>query len=169
MRRTKSPWRRSPQALVLGYNRRLNRRSGALDRNMQEFSWPVRVYYEDTDAGGVVYHAGYLRFMERCRTEWLRALGYEQDRLAQEEGILFVVRRMSIDFIAPARFNDRLDVTGVASRVRRASLEFDQRVLRAEDGKPLCAAQVHIACIGASSFVPCAMPDPLAKVIRVGA
>ena len=78
---------------------------------MKEFLWPVRVYYEDTDSGGVVYYANYLKFMERARTEWLRALGFEQDQLIEEEGVIFAVRRAEVDFIAPGRFNDALQVS----------------------------------------------------------
>jgi acyl-CoA thioester hydrolase len=74
------------------------------------FTWPVRVYWEDTDAGGVVYYANYLKFLERARTEWLSALGLEQDRLAEEAGVVFVVRRVEADYLRPARFNDRLGV-----------------------------------------------------------
>ncbi|MEJ1469461.1 MAG: YbgC/FadM family acyl-CoA thioesterase, partial [Candidatus Sedimenticola sp. (ex Thyasira tokunagai)] len=75
---------------------------------MMEFIWPVRVYYEDTDSGGVVYYANYLKFMERARTEWLRQLGFEQDELLEKEGILFAVRRVAVDYLRPARFNDEL-------------------------------------------------------------
>ncbi|HGX92774.1 MAG TPA: YbgC/FadM family acyl-CoA thioesterase, partial [Candidatus Tenderia sp.] len=78
---------------------------------MELFSWPVRVYYEDTDAGGVVYHASYLCFLERARTEWLRSLGLEQDVLRQRDNILFAVRHIDIAYLKPARFNDQLDVT----------------------------------------------------------
>ena len=91
-----------------------------------EFSLPVRVYYEDTDAGGVVYHANYLRFMERARTEWLRALGFEQDRLAQELGIVFVLASLDIQSRKPARFNDALSVTSSISTVGRVSILFKQ-------------------------------------------
>src|SRR3970040_1078279 len=79
--------------------------------NTQHFSWPVRVYYEDTDLGGVVYYANYLKFMERARTEWLRALGFEQTTLAREHGVVFVVSSLTIDYLQPAAFNDELAVT----------------------------------------------------------
>ncbi len=78
---------------------------------MNGFSWPVRVYYEDTDTGGVVYYANYLKFFERARTEWLRSFGLNQDKLAQEEGLIFVVRRALLDFLRPARLDDMLEVT----------------------------------------------------------
>ncbi len=71
------------------------------------FTFPVRIYYEDTDSGGVVYYANYLKFMERARTEWLRALGFEQDQLLEQEGVIFAVRSVTVDYNAPARFNDQ--------------------------------------------------------------
>ena len=98
------------------------------------FFWPVRVYYEDTDCGGVVYYANYLRFMERARTEWLRALGFEQDVLATQHGVIFAVRSVALDFIRPARFNDLLRVgAGVVER-RAASLTFAQEVAAMKPG-----------------------------------
>jgi biopolymer transport protein TolR len=103
---------------------------------LSTFTWPVRIYYEDTDAGGVVFYANYLKFMERARTEWLRAIGHEQDRLARARGILFAVRRVAIDYLAPARFNDCLSVTSRLVRAGGASLEFDQQVMR--DRRPCC-------------------------------
>jgi len=77
---------------------------------MKTFTWPVRIYYEDTDAGGVVYYANYLKFFERARTEMLRAEGFEQDQLLQNEGVLFVVRSVQVDYLTPARFNEQLQV-----------------------------------------------------------
>ena len=97
------------------------------------FQWQVRVYYEDTDSGGVVYYANYLRFMERARTEWMRALGFEQDRLIREDGILFAVRAASLEFLQPARFNDLLSVSLDVVQRGRASLTFKQDVARCTD------------------------------------
>ncbi len=115
---------------------------------MALFQWDVRVYYEDTDSGGVVYYANYLRFMERARTEWMRSLGFEQDRLLAEQGILFAVRSASIDYLRPARFNDRLDVTVAVRQRGRASLTLEQAVLRHGDAAgPLCTGTVKIACL----------------------
>jgi acyl-CoA thioester hydrolase len=133
------------------------------------FQWDVRVYYEDTDSGGVVYYANYLRFMERARTEWMRSLGFEQDRLLAEQGILFAVRSASIDYLRPARFNDRLIVT-VAMRHRgRASLALEQSVLRHGDSDgPLCSGTVKIACIEAATFRPQPIPDTILKEIVNG-
>lgn len=130
------------------------------------FKWPVRVYYEDTDSGGVVYYANYLKFMERARTEYLRSLGFEQDRLQQETGLLFAVRSVNIEYLRPARFNMQLEVSAQVVSAGRASLEFEQQVWEA--GRPdtlLCTGQVRIACLDAGSFRPCAIPDSIMKEI----
>lgn len=121
------------------------------------FSIPVRVYYEDTDAGGVVYHSNYLNFMERARTEWLRDLGFEQDELRRNEGVIFAVSAVSIDFLKPARFNERLEVTVALQRRGAASLTLQQEVRRAAE--VLAQAEVRIACIDAERFVPVAIPE----------
>ena len=130
------------------------------------FQWQVRVYYEDTDSGGVVYHANYLRFMERARTEWLRALGVEQDRLREESGLLFAVRAARIEYLHPARFNDLLTVgTEILAR-SRASLTFGQTVTPAGDGMTLlCSAQVKVACLAASTFRVSPIPEFIRKEI----
>jgi len=128
------------------------------------FRWQVRVYYEDTDSGGVVYYANYLRFMERARTEWMRELGFEQDRLLSETGLLFAVRSAQIDFLAPARFNDLLTVTSEITRYGRASLTFRQDVTRTHDPHtPLCGGAVKIACVDAATFRPRPIPDAIYK------
>jgi acyl-CoA thioester hydrolase len=125
------------------------------------FTWPVRVYWEDTDAGGVVYHASYLRFLERARTEWLRAQGVEQNSVRDRHGVVFVVRDMTIEFLLPARLDDELDV-GVDSGERRsASMLFSQRIVRRSDGATLVAASVRAACIDAATFKPCRIPNQL--------
>ncbi|MEA3278240.1 MAG: tol-pal system-associated acyl-CoA thioesterase [Pseudomonadota bacterium] len=125
------------------------------------FSWPVRVYYEDTDAGGVVYNANYLKFMERARSEWLRNLGLEQDLLRKREGVLFVVRRAELDFLRPARFNDLLRITVDLSRRRGASLDFEQEVRREADGILCCRGLVRVACVNARTLRPDRIPDTL--------
>lgn len=130
------------------------------------FIWPVRVYYEDTDAGGLVYHAAYLRFLERARTEWLRALGFEQDRLRDEHGILFAVRRLGIDYVRPARFNDALRVTATVSDHGGASIDFSQLVLAAGADTLYCRATVNVACIGARSSRPARIPGVLIDALR---
>jgi len=124
-----------------------------------EFIWPVRVYYEDTDSGGVVYYANYLRFLERCRTEWLRACGLEQDSLREQQGIVFVVRSLQLDFRLPARFNDCLSVHSRIHQQRRASLVFAQRILRGST--LLLDGLVKVACIHVDDFKPRALPDQL--------
>ena len=123
-----------------------------------EFSWPVRVYYEDTDSGGVVYYANYLKFMERARTAWLRSLGFEQDRLLQQEGIAFAVRRVAIDFIHPARFNDALLVNSRIKQRRKVSLTFQHQIIRQQDEKLLVGGDVQVACIDLGSFRPTSIP-----------
>jgi acyl-CoA thioester hydrolase len=135
---------------------------------MTEFIWPLRVYYEDTDAGGVVYYANYLKFMERCRTEWLRSLGFEQDRLLKEEGVLFAVRRVEADFRAPARFNDALVVEARIIKKGKASLTFRQEIRRESDRKLLCSGDVKVACIDAQGFRPTPIPEKILAVIADG-
>ncbi|MFP4132037.1 tol-pal system-associated acyl-CoA thioesterase [Thiohalospira sp.] len=127
---------------------------------MKEFSWPVRVYYEDTDAGGVVYHANYLAFMERARTEWLRALGFGQRELAEGLGVLFAVRSMELDFLKPARFDDELTVTATIDHLARARIDFGQEI-RSAAGEALCRGRVRVACIDGERFRPCAIPQAI--------
>lgn len=126
---------------------------------MQHFDWPVRVYYEDTDSGGVVYHANYLKFMERARTEWLRQLGFEQDQLRNEKNVLFAVHSMQLNFRQPARFNDQLLVRSTLLQTSGASMQFEQQVLR--DATSLCEATVKVACLNAESFQPCPLPNSI--------
>ena len=120
---------------------------------------PVRVYFEDTDAGGIVYHAAYLKFMERARTEWLRALGFEQDHVAREFRVLFVVKNIAIDYISPARFNDVVEVITQVQRVGRASIEFQQDIVK--EAQILTKAFVRVACIDAERLRPSKMPQAL--------
>lgn len=124
------------------------------------FSLPIRVYYEDTDTGGVVYHSNYLNFMERSRTEWLRSLGFEQDELRRTHGVIFAVSAVSAVFHKPARFNELLAVTVDLQRCGAASLTLVQEVRRGEE--TLVTGEVRIACIDAQRFVPVAIPDPVA-------
>jgi len=129
-----------------------------------EFVWPVRVYYEDTDSIGVVYYANYLRFLERARTEWLRSLGFKQDALMREDGIVFAVRKVSLDFVRPARFNDALEVTARLVKRGAASLDFQQQV-RTQQRDLICQGQVRIACIDAALFRPRPIPKRLLEKI----
>jgi len=123
------------------------------------FVLPVRVYYEDTDAAGVVYYANYLRFCERARTEWLRALGFEQQAMMLTIGTAFVVRSVQADYLVPARLDDALDVVTRIATLRRASLLFDQEVRR--QGQLLFTAQVLVACIDTHRQKPAPMPANL--------
>lgn len=127
------------------------------------FSWPVRIYYEDTDAGGIVYNANYLKFMERARTEWLRSLGVEQDSLL-EQGVAFVVRRIELDMLKPARFNDALTVTVTVKKLKRASIVFEQEILD-DAGLSLVRGTVLIACVQITHMKPFAIPEPLMGVL----
>lgn len=127
------------------------------------FSWPIRIYYEDTDAGGIVYNANYLKYMERARTEWLRSLQVEQDRLL-EQGIAFVVRRVELDMLKPARFNDALTVTVTVKKLKRASIVFEQEILD-DAGLSLVRANVLIACVKITHMKPFAIPEPLMGVL----
>ena len=120
------------------------------------FIWPVRVYYEDTDAAGVVYYANYLKFMERARTEWLRALGFEQTRLAHDHNVVFVVRALTIEFLRPALFNDRLEVVVELAGTRGSLIEVAQTVRRVRD--TLVTAGVKVACVNTQSFKPVRIP-----------
>ena len=122
-----------------------------------DFSIPVRVYYEDTDCGGVVYYANYLKFMERARTEWLRTRGFEQDRLSTQERVIFAVRAIKVDFLRPGRFNDLLEATVNVRRIGGASLTFLQEIQRKTT--TLCQAEVRVACLDAQSFAPRAIPN----------
>ena len=130
----------------------------------EPFSWPVRVYYEDTDAAGVVYYANYLKFMERARTEWLRALGFEQTELVARFGIVFVVRSLSVEYVAAARFNDGLRVTVELIKVGAGQIDLVQRVLRAD--AVLVTAAVKLACVARETMRPTRIPQPLATRIR---
>lgn len=127
----------------------------------ESFAWPARVYWEDTDAGGVVYHARYLHFFERARTEWLRAGGLGQQQLRDEFGIVFVVHRMELAFNAPARLDDLLSVGVVSEQRRSASFVVSQELRREPAPQPLVHARVRIACVDAATFRPRPIPDHL--------
>lgn len=133
------------------------------------FRWPVRVYYEDTDGGGVVYHANYIKFMERARTEWLRSLGFEQTELRSASGVLFVVRGLKMQYRRPALFNDELEVVTRLLKIGRSLLEFEQIILR-NDGQraeQLTQAVVEVVCVEASQFKPVSIPDSIRNVIKM--
>ncbi len=128
------------------------------------FLWPVRVYYEDTDAGGVVFYANYLKYMERARTELLRAMGYEQDELIAKENIIFAVRSLAIDYIKPARFNQLLQVNAEIKTIKKASLEFSQKITH--DSHLLVTGYVRIACLDANTLKPKAIPENLLEQFK---
>jgi len=128
------------------------------------FTIALRVYYEDTDAAGVVYYANYLKFMERARTEWLRALGFEQDELARRDGVMFVVRSAAMEFLKPAHFNDAIDVDVAIAGYRGASIDFAQHVRRV--ATVLCEAKVRVACVTSATHAPCALPAALAAQLK---
>jgi acyl-CoA thioester hydrolase len=125
------------------------------------FSWPVRVYFQDTDAGGVVYHASYVNFMERSRTEWLRTFGYSNAGLMKELGVVFVVRSLKLDYLKPALLDDLVTVTSQIKEIGRSRLNLHQTVLRGEE--VLVEGEVHLACVDVKTFKPVRVPDVLRK------
>ena len=145
------------------------------------FCWPVRVYYEDTDHGGVVYNANYLKFMERCRTELLRAQGLEQDSLIINQDLIFAVRNTQIDFLSPAKFNDQLIVTAEVTSANRARVDFLQTIYRSntanagispgfvikdaffDDSQKLTEASVSVVAASAEQLKPRRMPEAIFK------
>lgn len=129
------------------------------------FTIPVRVYYEDTDAGGVVYYANYLRFFERCRTEWMRFAGHDQSALASEAGIGFVARKASCEYLRPARLDDQLTVGLEVEKLTRVRVVFRQHVRRGDD--ELVTGVVEIACVDMATMKPAPIPDFLYAKLEV--
>ena len=126
------------------------------------FAWPVRIYWEDTDAGGIVYYANYLKYLERARTEWLRAAGIEQLPLKEQHGLMFVVVDIEAHYRKPARYGDELHVTCVVAERTKVSLTFQQQVFRGGlDGELLVDARVRVACLGAVNLKPTKLPTEL--------
>jgi len=138
-----------------------------LSNAVRSFTWPVRVYWEDTDAGGIVYYANYLRFMERARTEWLRSRGIEQAQLQREQGLVFVVVNAESHFQRPARYGDLLQVTCEIEKWTKVSLMFKQDVMRANDDSHemelLVTGRVRVACVDAAKFRPRALPESVVR------
>src|SRR4051794_25225821 len=124
------------------------------------FTWAVRVYYEDTDAGGIVFYANYLKFFERARTEWLRAAGIGQQELLEQQGAVFVVKHASLDYHAPARLDDQLTLTLTVEKLGRASVQFAQQAWRGE--QLLTSADVKVGCVDAATMRPRPLPDATA-------
>ena len=123
------------------------------------FTLPVRVYYQDTDAGGVVYHSTYLDFMERARYEWLRDMGFDIHSLVQIHKVIFMVRSLNIEYFKPALLDDLLHITAQATEIGRSRITLSQHVLRG--GVTLVSATVHAVCVGADSLKPVSVPVPL--------
>ncbi|MDO8925661.1 MAG: tol-pal system-associated acyl-CoA thioesterase [Sideroxyarcus sp.] len=123
------------------------------------FSLPVRVYFQDTDAGGVVYHASYVNFMERSRTEWLRTFGYSNAGLMKELGVVFVVRSLKLDYLRPALLDDLVAVTSQIKDIGRSRLNIHQTVMRGDE--VLVEGEVHLVCVNVETFKPVSVPDVL--------
>jgi len=135
--------------------------------NVKPFEWPVRVYYEDTDAQGVVYYANYFRFMERARTEWLRALGVDQVAMIEEERRIFVVTETKAEFVVPARFNDQIIVTARLAGLTRATFDIEQNIyLDSLDGKLLLRGGVRAAYLDADTLRPVRVPASIFEEVK---
>ena len=130
------------------------------------YTWPIRVYYEDTDAGGIVFYANYLKFFERARTEWLRACGVDQRRLADETGAIFIVRSTALDYRAPARLDDVVKIVSRIERLGRASVDFAQEAWR--EGTLLATGSIRIGCVDRIALRPAAIPPPVLAALRGG-
>lgn len=140
------------------------------------FDWKIRVYYEDTDTGGVVFYANYLKFFERARTEWLRSFGFNQQHLAETTGTIFVVKNTSVDYLSPARLDDELRLTVVVEKLRNASMEFVQEAWRlpsgndsageAQEARLLARGRITVVCVDAAGFRPQQIPAELLSCIK---
>ena len=135
---------------------------------MQPFYWNLRVYWEDTDAGGVVYHSQYLNFFERTRTEWLRSAGIDQSRLGANEDIIFVVHTMNIEFVSPARLDDELRISVALEKLGGATMALAQDMIRIADGTVISRAAVKVACLNAGNFTPARIPERIKTEILNG-
>jgi len=129
-----------------------------------KFQFPIRVYYEDTDAGGIVYYANYLKFFERARTEWLRALDINQS-IFLEQSLGFVVRRVAMDNLASARLDDLLNITTQIKQLKKASIVFQQTITN-EQAQTLCTVEVAVACVNFNSNKPCAIPQNILGALK---
>lgn len=128
------------------------------------FDWPIRVYYEDTDAGGIVFFANYLKFFERARTEWLRACGIDQRKLAEENGVVFIVSETAVQYRAPARLDDVLTIASRIERLGKASVEFVQEAWRGE--RLLAVGTIRVGCVDLATLRPIALPVPVSDALR---
>lgn len=136
--------------------------------SQENFSWTIRVYYEDTDAGGVVFYANYLKFFERARTEWLRAADVEQLALMNSHGVMFVVKSTTVDYHAPAKLDDELKLTVVVERLGRASVQFVQEAWRINGSQVqlLTTGRIKVGCVDSSAFRPCQIPAEVLLKIK---
>ena len=132
------------------------------------FRWPVRVYFEDTDTGGIVFYANYLKFFERARTEWLRAAGIGQQALAEKARRMFVVKSTTVDYHAPARLDDRLEITVVVEKLGRASVNFHQEAWLADAEPPrlLCSGSIRVGCVDTLTLRPDTIPTEVDTELR---
>lgn len=128
------------------------------------FDWPIRVYYEDTDAGGIVFFANYLKFFERARTEWLRACGIDQRKLAEENGVVFIVSETAVQYRAPARLDDVLTIASRIERLGKASVEFVQEAWRGE--RLLAAGTIRVGCVDLATLRPVVLPVSVSDALR---
>jgi acyl-CoA thioester hydrolase len=129
------------------------------------FIWPVRVYYEDTDAGGIVFYANYLKYFERARTEWLRSCDVDQRRLDDDAGLVFVVRRTALDYLAPARLDDLLTIASRVDRLGGASVDFTQEAWRGDE--LLATGSIRVACVDRATLKPVALPPHVQAALRL--
>lgn len=135
---------------------------------LSNFTWNIRVYYEDTDAGGVVFYANYLKFFERARTEWLRAAGVEQKLMSESHAIVFIVKSTTVDYHAPAKLDDELKLSVVVERFGRASVHFVQEAWRqgARGPELLSTGRIKVGCVDTLNFRPTAIPDDILEKIK---
>jgi acyl-CoA thioester hydrolase len=149
-----------------GMERSTSKPDTAPEQATDGFIWPVRVYYEDTDAGGIVFYANYLKFFERARTEWLRACGVDQRSLAEESGTLFVVRSTALDYRAPARLDDVVTVVSRLEKLGRASVDFIQEAWRGDT--LLATGKIRVACVDGAAMRPAAIPSHVFGALERG-
>jgi acyl-CoA thioester hydrolase len=135
---------------------------------VDEFRWPLRVYYEDTDTGGVVYYANYLKFFERARTEWLRSADITQQDLIENDQVMFVVKSAAIDYHAPAKLDDQLEIGVRVEKLGKATVNFSQQAWRHSDHKQelLCSGLIRVGCVHAVTFRPVPMPLTMLEKIN---
>ena len=130
-----------------------------MSKHANVFTLPIRVYFQDTDAGGVVYHASYVNFMERARTEWLRGFGFTSSGLIKELGVMFVVRSLKLDYLKPALLDDMLSVSAQLKEVGRSRITLHQSMMRGDE--ILVEGEIHLVCVTADSFKPVSVPEVL--------